>query len=67
MFLKNSHSETYICRKCGKMQVINLGPHGMAVRAMYGIPKEWIHVSLMKDEGIFCSKKCAKKWISKNA
>jgi hypothetical protein len=67
MFLKNLNSETYICRRCGKLEVIDFGPHGMAFRAIYGIPAEWIHISLKKDEGIFCSKKCARKWLKNNA
>lgn len=67
MFRRSMNSETYICRKCGKVEVVDFGPHGMAFRAMYGVPMEWIAVSVKDDEGIFCSKRCARKWIKKNA
>ena len=67
MFLSRSNSETFVCRQCGKVEVINYGPHAMAIRAMYGMPAEWIQVNAKEDEGIFCSKKCARKWIKKNA
>lgn len=66
MFLNRMTSETYVCTYCNKVQVVDFGPHGMTLRAMYGIPSEWIAVSAKEDQGIFCSKKCARKWIKKN-
>lgn len=67
MFRRSMTSETFICRQCGKMEIVDHGPHSMVIRAMYGIPIEWIAVSAKEDQGIFCSKKCARKWIKKNA
>lgn len=69
MFRSRMNSETYICRQCGKLEIVDFGPHGTAFRAMYsgGVPTEWIAVYAKIDQGIFCSKKCARKWLKKNA
>lgn len=71
MFKKN-HYETFTCDRCGKNESIYTGPHGMILRAMLtGIPG-WITVILQDDQGYnqdfsFCSVKCTRKWLKKNA
>lgn len=65
MFRRSTSSETFICRQCGKIDVIDSGPHSMALRVMYGVPSAWIAISTKEDQGIFCTKKCARKWLKK--
>lgn len=67
MFRRSMSSETYICRHCGKVEVIDAGPHSMALRVMYGVPSAWIAISTKEDQGLFCTKKCARKWLKKHA
>ena len=69
---KKTHIQSFECMRCGKMESVYTGPHGMVFRAMIvGIPG-WINVIAQNKDGFnedytFCSVKCTRKWLKKNA